>query len=119
MTDDDLDQLIRDLKLGQPRAVRGPGARAACGTASGYRRHRANGESPCAACHQANTETQREHYHQGVKAPERLKQIAHGTLKGYKQHRYRKEQACTMCLEAARADSAARARTRRAKGNTQ
>jgi hypothetical protein len=82
------------------RPHRGPGARAACGTPSGYERHRNDGEEACDACRKANTEYKAAQNRRPVVAPNKLKPIAHGTLKGYKQHRYRQEDACAACKAA-------------------
>lgn len=110
LTDGQLDQLITDIGL-RPR--KGPGARAACGTPSGYERHRNDGQEACDACRAANTAYKAEQTRHPITAPGKLKPITHGTLAGYKAHRYRREQACAECLEAARLDSAARYRARR------
>lgn len=111
LTDAQLDQLITAIGL-RPR--KGPGARAACGTDGGYRRHLRLEEAPCDACREANTRSRREQFTAPVKDPARLKPIEHGTPKGYKAHRYRREAACEACLVAARIAVRDRARARRA-----
>lgn len=113
LTDAELDQLINDLGL---RPSKGPGARAACGTDSGYRRHRRHGETPCQECLDEHRVQQAELAHSPVRRPSALKPIAHGTLRGYKQHWYRKEQPCAECREANRRDSTERARRKRGEG---
>ncbi|MFI0236370.1 hypothetical protein [Streptomyces sp. NPDC016845] len=110
LTDAQLDQLITNIGL-RPR--KGPGARAACGTSSGYTRHIRIQEEPCDACRAANTAYKAAQARRPIVALKKLKPIAHGTPKGYKQHWYRREEACAACREANRADVAERARRRR------
>jgi hypothetical protein len=98
LTDAQLDELIAAIGLDKPRPRKGPGARAACGTPSGYERHRHHGEDACDQCKTANARYKAEQQRSPVKDPSRLKPISHGTLAGYKQHRYRGETACADCL---------------------
>lgn len=112
-TDAELDQLINNLGL-RPR--KGPGARAACGTPSGYERHRNNGEDACDDCRKANTDYKTAQFRRPVVAPGKLKPIAHGTPRGAKQHRYRGEKPCQPCREAENAYQRGRVATRRAGG---
>lgn len=112
LTDDQLDQLIRNIGLRAPRK------QAACGTRSGYERHRSKGEPTCEACRKANAQRKREENAAPVKAPGQLRPIEHGTLKGYKQHWYRKEPACEPCREANRLDCLARSKQRNAKAGS-
>lgn len=96
LTDAQLDQLIKDIGLTEPRHGQ---VIAPCGTQSAYTRHVKKGEPIDDACRKANTEAKRT---KGAPTPGRRKPIEHGTLKGYKQHLYRGEQACEECLEANR-----------------
>jgi hypothetical protein len=111
MTDAQLDQLIIDLGL-RPRL--GPGARAACGTPAGYRRHRRDGEERCQRCLDAKNTDERERARRGVKKPEKLPPIAHGTPQGARQHWYRKDPICAACKDAYNADQNERRRRARA-----
>lgn len=94
LTDAQLDQLITDLGLTEPR--RGHDL-APCGTQSAYTRHVKRGEPIDDACRQANTEAKRA---KGTPTPRLRKPIAHGELRGAKQHRYRGEPLCEACHDA-------------------
>jgi hypothetical protein len=105
LTDAQLEEQLAAI-FNRPR--KGPGARAACGTLSGYQRHCRDGENACDACRQANVDYKAAQNQRPITAPNKLKPITHGTMKGYKQHRYRREQACEACLKAVREDNAVR-----------
>lgn len=94
LTDDQLDQLIADLGLTEPRQGR---TIAPCGTQSAYTRHVKHGEPIDDACRQANTEAKRT---KGTPTPSKRKPIAHGEPRGAKQHRYRGEKPCAACARA-------------------
>lgn len=98
LDDTQLDVLIAALRLGQSRPGRGPGARAACGTPSGYLRHIKDGNEPCTACRAANTRAKKEQYHRAT--GKELPPIAHGTPQGARQHWYRKDPVCEPCRTA-------------------
>lgn len=91
LTDDQLDQLIADLGLREPRQ---PRPVAPCGTPAAYTRHVKRGEPIDDACRQANTEAKRV---KGTPTPAMRKPIAHGEPRGAKQHRYRGEPLCEPC----------------------
>lgn len=93
LTDDDLDQLIKDIGLKPPRRSK---PLAPCGTQSAYTRHVKRGEPIDDACRQANTKAKRT---KGTPTPSRRKPIAHGTLRGARQHRYRGEPLCQPCRD--------------------
>ncbi|WP_060886210.1 hypothetical protein [Streptomyces caniscabiei] len=95
------------------RPAKGPGARAACGTAAGYYRHRRENTDPCDACRTANTEAKTADYNAPVKRPSQLKPIAHGTYRGARQHYYRREPVCAQCRQAERAHQNAAKKARR------
>lgn len=94
LSDAQLDQLIHDLGLREPRQ---PRPLAPCGTPAAYTRHVKRGEPIDDACRQANTEAKRV---KGTPTPSKRKPIDHGTLAGGKQHRYRGEKPCTACARA-------------------
>lgn len=103
--EDQIDNLFNAIFT---RPVKGPGARAACGTPAGYYRHRRENTAPCDACRQANTEAKTADYNAPVKRPRQLKPIAHGTPQGARQHYYRKTPLCEPCRTALNADQNAR-----------
>jgi hypothetical protein len=95
LTDDQLDELITQLGLTEPK--RTGRLLADCGTESAYNRHVRKGEPIDDACRRANTKAKAVQQRQAVQDSSRLKPIAHGKLSGYKQHRYRGEEPCADC----------------------
>ena len=67
---------------------------AVCGTHSGYKKHRKNGEEACRPCKDAAAAYARERY--ALKPP---KEIKHGTETGVTQHRRRGIPLCDPCRE--------------------
>ena len=79
-----------------------------CGTISGYKRHKRDGEPACAACLAASREESRRR--RGNYADDTP--IDHGTPRGYRQHRNRGIDACDECRKAWAAHQRATYRTK-------
>lgn len=89
----------------KPASQRPPRPIAACGTVSGYSRHRRLKEEVCEPCRLANREHKREYNRKHAKSqPTRVrKQYVRGECgseSGYSAHRTHKERICDACREA-------------------
>jgi hypothetical protein len=74
---------------------------AKCGTTSGYKRHRKNGETSCQPCREAhNADTRR--YNASRPPRPQVTRAQCGTPLGREMHRRKKERACDDCKEAAK-----------------
>ena len=70
-----------------------------CGTDAAYRRHRYNGEDPCAECHAARNREQREYNWSNGIHQERV--VAEcGTVSAWNRHQYRNEPTDALCRQA-------------------
>lgn len=73
---------------------------AACGTTSGYARHRDRNEKPCQACTEAIRDYQRAYAARRRPADWQPRTAACGTASGYEKHRRLGEPTCRPCKDA-------------------
>lgn len=93
--------------LVQAKPVRSKAQVAKCGTVTGYKRHRANGEAACKSCREANAAYERDRAGRSPDARGRMRANLRpcGTMAAYQRHKRAGEEPCGPCKEAKRMSS--------------